>query len=39
MKILLPIDWSDNAQKAFNCEWFKCIYIVNIIHYTIHLFV
>jgi len=22
MKILIPIDWSENAQKAFNCEWY-----------------
>ena len=21
MKILIPIDWSENAQKAFNCQW------------------
>jgi len=26
IKILIPIDWSDNAQKAFKCESFSRYY-------------
>jgi len=25
MKILIPIDWSENSQKAFNCEWYLAL--------------